>query len=417
MTLNKNSDTLRGISEKLSTEVKIAALIGICMVLCALLADFLASPFPIMAQYQGKIYFPILATYCEYFGFFLHDIPIKSIDWKNTHLESVLMPVIQYDSKEVDLFAGNIAPFSTKAIASGHYFGTDHLGRDVLSGLIHGARYSLTIAISATFIGAIIGSTIGLLAGYFGTGNKKTGNGIYISGSQLLFIVFYSLIYIYYIIFLRYYSLTDNINNGFISFFKEIIIHFSISWIALKIFIYLGKKSKIKSIHLPIDLILSRIIEFFSGIPLLPVLIAIGGITLLKPSILIITLGLFSWMGFARITRAETLKIRELDFIHSAQISGITSRRILLKQILPFIYPLVFVSFTFNVGAVILTESTLSFLGLGIPPETVTWGTILSSARSHPGDWWLSIFPGVMIFITVVILNIIGNYFSKIDNR
>jgi peptide/nickel transport system permease protein len=139
------------------------------------------------------------------------------------------------------------------------------------------------------------------------------------------------------------------------------------------------------------------------------------------PSIwtIMIALGLTTWTSEARYVRGEFLRIREMEFAHAARASGARDSRIIFRHLLPNALAPVLVSASFGVAYAILTESALSFLGLGVPLPTATWGSILASGRQFvESAWWLALFPGVAIFLTVAAFNIIGDRFrDALDPR
>jgi peptide/nickel transport system permease protein len=236
---------------------------------------------------------------------------------------ALLAPSIAGDPNAVDLASRLRPPDRT------HRLGTDDLGRDVLSRVIHGARISLTVGFTATAISLVIGSLLGALAGYYG--------GV-------------------------------------------------------------------------ADWIVSRLIEIVLCFPFL--LLVLGIVALFRPSFItiMIALGLTSWTTEARFIRGEFLRIRDMEFAQAARASGARDSRIIFRHLLPNAFAPVLVSASFGVASAILTESALSFLGMGVPPPTATWGNILFSAEQHlEYAWWLAVFPGVAIFMTVAAFNIIGD--------
>ncbi len=157
-----------------------------------------------------------------------------------------------------------------------------------------------------------------------------------------------------------------------------------------------------------IDLVISRLFEVMLTLPTLFLLITIAA--LFPPSIFLTMaiIGMTSWVGMARFTRSEFLKIRSLDYVTAALALGVPARQIMFRHILPNALAPVLVSVVLGVAGAILTESSLSFLGIGVPAETVTWGSILNEARSATFAWWLAIFPGAAIFITVLAYYLLG---------
>lgn len=211
------------------------------------------------------------------------------------------------------------------------WLGSDALGRDVLSRLLHGARISLTVGICAIAVGGTIGVTAGLLAGYFG------------------------------------------------------------GWI---------------------DDVLMRLGDIQLAFPF--ILLAIMFLVVLGPGVvnLIIVLGIGQWVTYARIVRGQTLSLREKEFVEAARALGDSTLSIIFRTILPNIVAPLTVIASFNVAAVILTEAALSFLGLGVPPSVPTWGSMLAESREQliANKWWLAIFPGLAIVLTVLSFNIMGDW-------
>lgn len=168
-----------------------------------------------------------------------------------------------------------------------------------------------------------------------------------------------------------------------------------------------------------IDWIVSRLIEVVLCFPFL--FLVLGIVALYRPSIytVMIALGLTSWTSEARYVRGEFLRIREVEYAQAARASGARDARIIFRHLLPNALAPVLVSASFGVAAAILTESALSFLGLGVPLPTASWGSMLSAAREHiEYAWWLILFPGAAIFTTVAAFNIIGERFrDALDPR
>jgi len=167
------------------------------------------------------------------------------------------------------------------------------------------------------------------------------------------------------------------------------------------------------------DWIVSRLIEIVLCFPFL--FLVLGIVALFRPSLgtIMIALGLTTWTNEARYVRGEFLRIREAEFAQAARASGARDARIIFRHLLPNAITPVIVSASFGVAWAILVESSLSFLGLGVPLPTASWGSILSDARSQiEYAWWLILFPGLAIFTTVAAFNIIGERFrAALDPR
>jgi peptide/nickel transport system permease protein len=291
------------------------------LVFIALFADFLANDKPYYLQYGGKTYFPIFRSYIV--GARLGQWPAEllNVDFKKLKGAEALFPPIPYRPSNINLLEP-LEPPSAK-----HWFGTDKLGRDVMAGMIHGSRVSLSIGFVAVGIAVVIGVILGAIAGYFG------------------------------------------------------------SWV---------------------DLAISRFFELMLSIPTFFLLITVAA--LLPPSIFLTMaiIGATSWVGIARFTRNEFLRIRTQDYVTSAIALGVTDRKVMFKHILPNALAPVIVSVVLGIAGAILVESSLSFLGIGVPAELVTWGSILQEASTTTFAWWLAVFPGFAIFITVLAYYLVG---------
>jgi glutathione transport system permease protein len=210
-----------------------------------------------------------------------------------------------------------------------HIFGTDEYGRDLLSRIIAGTEIALTVSLSAVTIGAIAGTILGLISGFFG------------------------------------------------------------KWI---------------------DKAIMRFCDILFAFP--DLILAIGIVAILGPGLqnVIIAIAFFSVPSFARIVRSSTLEVKELLFVESAKSMGASRKRIVFKHIFPETIPVVIVYFTMNVGTAILSAASLSFLGLGAELSSPDWGAMLSMGRDYIGtSFHIVFFPGLMIFLTVLAFNILGD--------
>jgi peptide/nickel transport system permease protein len=158
-----------------------------------------------------------------------------------------------------------------------------------------------------------------------------------------------------------------------------------------------------------VDHVISRLIEILLTIPTFFLIISI--IAFLPPSIynIMVVIGLTGWTGVARFVRAEFFKLKNLDFVTASRALGASHARIIWVHMLPNAMAPVLVSAVFGIAGAILTESSLSFLGFGVPPPTPSWGEILSQSRDYVEfAWWLTTFPGVAIFLSITAYNLMG---------
>ncbi len=236
---------------------------------------------------------------------------------------ALFAPIIApYDPNEIDVKSILLAPSHT------HWMGTDGLGRDVLSRMLHGGRVSLLVGLVAVGISTAIGIILGALAGYY---------------------------------------------RG---------------WV---------------------DTLIMRLVDIMLSIPSFFLILAV--IAFLTPSIIniMIVIGLTSWMGVTRLVRAEFLSLGEREFVLASRTLGAKDFRLIFLHLLPNSLTPIIVSSVLGVASAVLLESGLSFLGLGVQPPQASWGNILTDGKEYiQFAWWLSLFPGLAILITVLGYNLLG---------
>ena len=222
-------------------------------------------------------------------------------------------------------------PLATLSPPSWQYLmGTDHLGRDILSRVIYGARISLTVGFLAVFVSGVAGTVIAMVSG---------------------------------------------VVKG---------------WV---------------------DTVLMRLTDAFLSLPYL--MVAVTVVSLLGPSLVnvILVIGLLRWMTYARTIRGEVLRLTETDFVRLAHVAGTTRVGIIQRHILPNIVNTLLVLSTLDVASAVITEASLSFLGLGVPRPLPSWGTMLSESQTYVFTaWWMPVFPGVTITLLVMSINFTGDW-------
>ena len=245
------------------------------------------------------------------------------------------------------IFADQIAPHNpTRGSLSGrllppmwlpggsseHILGTDKVGRDILSRIIHGSRISVIIAMIAIVVSGVIGTALGIIAGYWGR------------------------------------------------------------WV---------------------DALIMRLVDISLSIPIillgLVLVAALGPRTSTVIGVIVVLL----WSRYARLARGETLAVRVQDYISRAQVAGSSHRRIMVRHVLPNVFNSLVVLATLQVGFVIILESTLSFLGAGVPRPNPAWGLMVSDGRelvASEKGWWVSLLPGLAIMLVVLSMNLLGDW-------
>jgi peptide/nickel transport system permease protein len=375
------------------------------LIFIAAFGDFIANEKPLYCKIEGKTYYPVCRQYLVDFGFAEWDANFINNDWSDQEYESVVYPLIPYSAKTLDLSNTTKGPFSNQNVISKrfhHWLGTDHVGRDIAAGMIHGTRIALIVGIIAMGVATLIGLLLGGLAGFFGDDQ------LFVSRTGLILNILGLVLGVFYAFGVRSYTIMEG------SFLTEIFVSLFI-FFGVMLFANLLAKgvNRIfpakKKIALPIDIIVMRLIEIMNSIPSLIFLLAILAI-IEKSSIInvMIIIGLIGWTGIARFIRSELLRIRTLDYIEAARSLGFANFRILMRHAIPNALTPVLISIAFGIAGAILIEASLSFLGIGMPIDEVTWGKILNLSRDNINSWWLAVFPGIAIFMTVTIFNLIG---------
>ncbi len=377
-------------------------------------ADFLANEKPLYCKFEGQTYFPVFKQYAVDLGLGSNPERFNTIyNWRSdVEFESVIWPLIPYSPTTTDkLNRDYTGPFAKQRVQSTkfkHWMGTDKLGRDVLAGLIHGARVAMLVGIVSMSIASFIGILIGSIAGYFGDNKLKVTR-----ITLVLMLLFVPLAW-FYGFQVRSYAIADSLNSGILFTVGHIILGVLIAAAVFVIPYLISRPLKRipvlgKQITIPVDILVSRFIEIFVSLPSFLLILSIIAI-LESPNLYIVMaiIGLTSWTGIARLIRGELLRVRNLEYIEAAEALGYSQTRTILRHAIPNSLTPVLISIAFGVASAILTEAFLSFLGIGVPAEQVTWGSMLSAARGVPQAWWLAIFPGFAIFITVTIFNLMG---------
>ena len=249
-------------------------------------------------------------------------------------LVAILAPVLSpHDPAKQNIVNRLKPPFWAEGGSIEYPLGTDSVGRDLLSRVIHGSRVSLFVGLAATAASAVLGVSLGLIAGF--TGGKT-------------------------------------------------------------------------------DSVVSRVGDVQQAIPFLILAIAVAA--MLGPGLfnLILVLVITTWVTFFRVVRGEVLSVREEQYVLSARSIGSSNIRIMLRYILPNVAASIIVIATLLVANMIIFEASLSFLGLGVPSSMPTWGRIVADGREYIADeWWIALFPGGAILITVMGINLLGDWLRE----
>ncbi len=166
------------------------------------------------------------------------------------------------------------------------------------------------------------------------------------------------------------------------------------------------------------DRLLLRLTEFWVSFPFLVLALAVIAVVGSSPLVLIILMSLSGWVYPAQVTRAQTLKMRELEYVHASIALGASSQHVIRLHIFPAIISVNIVVWTLSFGALVLVESSLSFIGLGVSPPTPSWGNMLNDSRTYLQDaWWMSVVPGLALMMTILCVNTVGDALQKFSSR
>lgn len=390
--------------------VRISYIAFLFMVFIAIFADVLANDKPIYCKWNGTTIWPVFKSVSVEWGLSNWDPELIHADWQKLSYESVVWPLIPYSTETYDVINANKSPFESQHISSPkfrHWLGTNEIGVDVAAGIIGGTRIALTVGCLTMFIASIIGIILGGLAGYFGDHVLK------IPLIRILFISIGSFFAFFWGFLSRGYAYLEG--RFLLQLFISMIIFFSVIACFYGVSRLLEKIPPMQQkISLPFDLLVMRVIEIFNSIPGLLFLMALVSVVD-QPSIFTISLilGFLSWPGIARFIRAELLKIRAQNFMDAGRALGFSHFRLLFRHALPNAIGPVLVAIAFGMAGAVLLEASLSFLGIGLSPEVVTWGRMLNEARSNTASWWLALFPGVAIFVTITVFNLLGDEMAR----
>lgn len=377
----------------------------------SLFASIIANEKPLYAKIEGSVYFPVFNSIGVELGLTKWDAVFTGYSFKTIDYESVVWPLIPYLPSNIDLDNSNsVGPFEVQNVTHWrwrHWLGTDELGRDVLSGMIHACQYVVSIGFVSMGIASILGLFFGAISAYFGDDLLKLSRG------HLMAYLLASFVAIFYAFIARSHLYLEAIDAGSWYLFYEGMISLFLIMISFILAKFLGdliQRIKVfsKNISLPVDITVSRLIEIVVTIPTLFLVLSIVAIS--KPSIylVMVVIGFTQWTKIARFVRAEILKVKRLDYIEASNALAYSHFRIIWKHILPNALSSVLIAISFGIASAIMIEATLSFLGIGVPADIVTWGSLLSQARGLSTPWWLVIIPGFAIFISVTLFNIIG---------
>lgn len=315
---------------------------------------------------------------------------------------------LPFDPNHLDLEYTLVKPFSERAWASGHLLGTDTLGRDIISNLLYGARTAFFIAFPVMSLATMLGTALGIAAGFY------RNRGVKLLRHQAFLYLAAAISSLYYAVYIPLTSIKLDLGTSFTVYALLVNLILVVTlWLVTKY--GLAKLAWFRrEWALPVDAIIMRFVESLNTIPRFVLILVLAAF--LPPSVVMLSLLLVftMWPASARLARAEMLRISQLPYFEAAQSIGIPTSGLLWRHALPNLIGPVLIVYIFGLGGLLTLESTLSFLNIGVPSNLVSWGRTISSIRSNTSAWWLVVFPGSLLSVTVLALYTCSHYLSNI---
>ncbi len=354
---------------------------------------------PLYCKTESKSYYPAIE---EWVTGSSRDKQFNTDTWKQYQYQSCTWAPVPYAYYQQNFEATLESPCSEVSATQHHWLGTDHLGRDIAAGLINGCKVAVQIGLGSILLILSIGLFLGVLAGYFGNKGLRI-NALSLTTNGLLLMGICVYIYV----------LSPVLSLGQLSAtHKWVFLLLPLGAAVLVIVIdKTSKKMTTLALTLPVDTIIMKMVELFTTIPKLLFLIAVLSIMDRSTFTIIVIIGCFGWTTVAKLVRAEILKVKEQEFILAVKLYDLPTLRIIWKHILPNVVAPVVTYACFGTAAAITAEAGLSYLGLGLPANEVSWGSMLSNSRDHLQAYWLVLLPGTCLFLTIYSLHKAGSYF------
>ncbi len=394
----------------------------------ALFRDVLSNGRPLYCQIGGESYWPGLRTV-----FIAENTPYKAEALRNlqnkTNQLEVWKTLANYDSPPVfapiPFSPGEHSTLQVGAFAKPgaahlglekrfvHWLGTDAEGRDVAATIVSGARIALLTGSLAMAVALTIGLSLGMVAGFFGDDRLR------VKRLQLIVFCLGLPVAWFFAVTVRAYALATA--TGLVEIWKSVAIFLAIMYVFNRIGrLLLRVPGLSKTIIFPADMMVMRVAEIFSSIPRLILVIvmavALRGLTKESIWLMIGLIGALGWTGVAKLVRAELLRVRALEYVSAARGLGLSEWQVLVRHALPNTLRPIYIALSFGAASAILLEAYLSFLGFGGQSfRGISWGSLFINENSSADPletWWVTLFPGLMIFLTVLSLNRIGEAMS-----
>ena len=298
-----------------------------------------------------------------------------------TALLAAVLP-LPYAAGVPDLAHVAVPPFG----AGSHWLGTDSLGRDVLSMLIFGARTAVVLTLPAALLSTLLGALAGGAAGFWGNNARLAAPYWLLAGAG------------------GWWAL--HLPGGL---FGPTVMALGASLVlAARL-----RKRVLPTWPVPINALVMGAATTLDTIPRLLLVVAMAAGTGVSTLGMLVLLTLTSWPHPARLVRAQMLRVRTLPFVDAARAVGVPAYKIWLHHALPHALQPLRTALPLSIAGLLGLESTMSFLGIGLPPDVASWGRLMATVRSDPGAWWTFLFPATCLIMTMISLNSISRYRSS----
>ena len=396
-------------------------------IIIALIAPLLSGSSPWLISIGNHYYFPAFGTSAyftyEYRGKEISDLKVNTA-WKKLPADFAVYPLVRYDAGKSDLLNSNyISPLDQQygfdkdgmkidlPVLERHWLGTGRTGNDLLAGLISGTRTSLLIGFLSILIASLIGIFLGTLAAFGSDSGLKIARWKLIASALLIVPAWF------YAFTVNGSGLRDAFHSNAIWGMTLLLSLLCFFFVIVLLPILIRSSSRkqnffTKPITVSLDFWIMRFTEIFVSLPRLILILTFAAIAHSSITLIILIIGFTSWTEFARITRAEVLKLKSSEFILAARAGGSSFSGILVRHLFPNILPVLSVYIVYGVASAILVETGLSFLGVGVPAGTETWGSLMFEARENFTAWWMVIFPGAALSLLTITLNNYGRRLS-----
>ena len=391
----------------------------------ALLSSIISNDLPLYTKIENTHLFPALRMLWDQHHVATIESPNGSInidytrsDWRIQEMQFVVWPLIPYSAKNIDAsnrsynspWEAQYLEKESEKIRLGfrlrHYLGTDSVGRDIAAGMLSGLRISLGIGFLAILFAAAIALLFGSLSGYYGDQLLRFHPApLALSAALLLWPAYLLLHALPNVLF---------VHSAPLRLLVAFMFLLLLAWLFVLLYrLFSNKLPSKRSYYLPLDSLISRFTEIFDSLPKFLLILTLAVVIGRSVFWVALVIGLNGWASISRLLRAEVLKNRNMEYTQAALSSGMSHMRVLFRHVVPNAIGPFLVSISLGIGTAIIFESNLSFLGLGLPVDNVSWGSMIYQGKNNMNAWWLLLFPTLAIFTTIYTFNSLAERIRK----